>query len=68
MDTGLVGMGPGAGMGLLFMCTCILGTTIYLSGYLFRSVRFVEGQPGAQRDAGITAALFELAVDQRETT
>jgi DHA3 family macrolide efflux protein-like MFS transporter len=38
----LVGTGPGAGMGLMFVCTSILGMTMSLSGYLFRSVRNVE--------------------------
>jgi hypothetical protein len=38
----LVGTGPGAGMGLMFICTCILGTLIALSGYLFREVREIE--------------------------
>lgn len=38
----LVGTGPGAGMGLMFACTSILGTAMSLSGYLFRSVRNVE--------------------------
>jgi MFS transporter, DHA3 family, macrolide efflux protein len=39
---GLVGTGPGAGMGLMFVCTCIGGTTIGLLGYLIRAVRQVE--------------------------
>jgi MFS transporter, DHA3 family, macrolide efflux protein len=38
----LVGTGPGAGMGLMFICTCTLGTLIALSGYLFREVREIE--------------------------
>lgn len=38
----LVGIGPGAGMGLMFVCTCILGTLISLSGYLFPEVRNIE--------------------------
>ena len=38
----LVGTGPGAGMGLMFACTSILGMAMSLSGYLFRSVRNVE--------------------------
>jgi MFS family permease len=40
----LVGTGPGAGMGLMFLCTCIMGTTICFSGYLFRSIRNVESE------------------------
>lgn len=39
---GLLGTGPGAGMAFMFLCTSIAGTTICLSGYLFRSVRQVE--------------------------
>lgn len=39
---GLVGTGPGAGMGLMFLCTCIMGTTMCFGGYLFPSVRNVE--------------------------
>lgn len=39
---GLVGVGPGAGMALMFGCTAILGMMTSLSGYLFRSVRRVE--------------------------
>ena len=39
---GLLGTGPGAGMAFMFLCTSIAGTTICLSGYLFRRVRQVE--------------------------
>lgn len=39
---GLVGTGQGAGMGLMFLCTCLMGTAIALSGYLRPSVRNVE--------------------------
>lgn len=42
MFGGLVGTGHGAGMGLMFLCTCLLGTTIALSGYLRPSVRNIE--------------------------
>ena len=38
----LVGTGPGAGMGLMFMFTCILGTLTCLSGLLIPVVRQVE--------------------------
>jgi hypothetical protein len=38
----LVGAGPGAGMGLMFACTAILGTLICLSGYVVAVVRRVE--------------------------
>ncbi len=39
---GMVGVGPGAGMGLMFLCTCIIGTLFCLSGYLYRPLRRVE--------------------------
>lgn len=39
---GLVGIGPGAGMALMFVGTSILGGAGCLSGYLFRAVRRVE--------------------------
>jgi MFS family permease len=38
----LVGAGPGAGMGLMFVCTSLLGMVMSLSGYLFDPVRNVE--------------------------
>lgn len=38
----LVGTGSGAGMGLMFACTGILGTAMSLSGYFFPVVRHVE--------------------------
>jgi len=41
----LVGTGPGAGMGLMFVGTAIGGTLMSLSGYLFRSIRQVEDDP-----------------------
>ncbi len=38
----LVGTGPGAGIGLLFVLLGLLGAAITLSGYAFKSVRDVE--------------------------
>lgn len=38
----LVGTGPGAGMGLMFVGTAVSGTLMSLSGYLFRAIRQVE--------------------------
>lgn len=38
----LVGVGPGAGMGLMFVCTALLGATISFGGYLFSAVRNVD--------------------------
>lgn len=39
---GLVGTGPGAGMGLMFVCTALLGMLVSASGYLIPAVRNVE--------------------------
>lgn len=38
----LVGTGPGAGIGLMFVCTSVIGITIAVTGYLFPWVRNVE--------------------------
>jgi MFS family permease len=38
----LVGTGPGAGIGLMFVCTSTMGILIGLTGYLFPWVRNVE--------------------------
>jgi MFS transporter, DHA3 family, macrolide efflux protein len=38
----LVGTGPGAGIGLMFVCTAFLGTLMSLSGYLIPALRQVE--------------------------
>lgn len=38
----LVGTGPGAGIGAMFIMTALLGTAISLSGYCFRATRQVE--------------------------
>ncbi|HZW03821.1 MAG TPA: MFS transporter, partial [Anaerolineaceae bacterium] len=46
----LVGTGPGAGMGLMFVGTSLLGTLICLTGYLIPAVRRVEKDlPDAER-------------------
>jgi MFS family permease len=39
---GLVGTGPGAGMGLLFVLTGVLGAAVGLGGYLFPAIRNAE--------------------------
>ncbi len=39
---GLVGTGHGAGMGLMFVFTAVLGMTISFAGYLFPAIRNVE--------------------------
>ncbi|MCB0065052.1 MAG: MFS transporter [Caldilineaceae bacterium] len=38
----LVGSGPGAGIGLMFVCTAFLGSAMSLSGYLVPAIRRVE--------------------------
>jgi hypothetical protein len=38
----LVGTGPGTGIAVLFLGTCILGTAMSLGGYLWRPARRVE--------------------------
>ncbi|MBN1285757.1 MAG: MFS transporter [Anaerolineae bacterium] len=38
----LVGTGPGAGMGLMFLCTSLIGTTVCLGGYLIPAVRRLD--------------------------
>jgi DHA3 family macrolide efflux protein-like MFS transporter len=38
----LVGVGPGAGMGVMFLFTALLGATACFGGYLFPAVRNVE--------------------------
>jgi len=38
----LVGTGPGAGIGVMFVFTAILGALMSFSGYLFRPIRHVE--------------------------
>ena len=38
----LVGTGPGAGMGLMFACTALLGCVVSLAGYVSPTIRNVE--------------------------
>ena len=38
----LVGTGPGAGIGLMFVCTAVLGALMSASGYLSRAIRCVD--------------------------
>jgi hypothetical protein len=38
----LIGVGPGAGMALMFVFAGVLGVAVSLSGYLFRAVRDAE--------------------------
>jgi hypothetical protein len=41
----LVGVGPGAGMGLMFSMTAIMGSVLCLSGYLVPALRRVDDLP-----------------------
>lgn len=43
----LVGTGPGAGMGLMFVCTCLLGVATSIAGYLTPAIRRLEKPYGA---------------------
>jgi MFS transporter, DHA3 family, macrolide efflux protein len=51
----LVGTGPGAGMGLMFVGTAVLGCLMSLSGYLLADVREVETRLPDYDWAGETA-------------
>ncbi len=57
----LVGTGPGAGMGLMFIGTCILGTVVCFSGYLFPSIRNVEADLPDHSSSESEPALAEAA-------
>jgi len=51
----LVGVGPGAGIALMFGCTAVIGTLVSLSGYFFSAVRRVElDLPDYDSDASLT--------------
>lgn len=63
---GLVGTGPGAGMGLMFFFTCISGLLVSLSGYLLPSVRNIEADLpdyDAQPEAQTVGQLAEATAD-----
>jgi len=45
---GIVGVGPGAGMAAMFLCTAVLGAAVGLSGYLLPSVRALERETAAR--------------------
>jgi DHA3 family macrolide efflux protein-like MFS transporter len=56
MFGGLVGTGPGAGMGLIFLGTATFGTLACLGGYLFPALRNVETDlPDYVYDVGAAA-------------
>ncbi len=62
----LVGSGPGAGMGLMFVLFGILGTLASAGGYLYRPVREIESLlPDAAPDGAIAPAV-EAAATGRE--
>lgn len=49
----LVGVGPGAGCGLLFVATALLGSMVCFGGYLFPALRNLEDDL-ADHDAEVT--------------
>lgn len=53
----LVGDGPGAGVGLMFLATAILGTTASLAGYLVPSIRNIEVRLRDHDEEAATTAL-----------
>jgi len=58
----LVGTGPGAGMGLMFVGTCILGVAACFGGYLIPAVRHVERDlPDHDGAASPEAIIAEVA-------
>ncbi len=54
----LVGTGPGAGMGAMFLFTCVMGVTISIVGYLTPAIRNLERS--AQRVSPDTLQLEEV--------
>lgn len=50
----LVGTGPGAGMGLMFACTCVLGLATGLSGFLFPAIRHIEDEAGGAAQPAVS--------------
>jgi hypothetical protein len=59
----LVGIGPGAGSGLLFIATALLGSTVCFGGYLFPALRNVEDDL-ADHDADAADAYGNQALAQ----
>src|SRR5690606_15410522 len=53
---GLVGVGPGAGMGLMFVVTAVLGMGICLLGYAIPAIRNVETELPDHDAAPLTLA------------
>jgi MFS family permease len=43
----LIGVGPGAGMGVMFLFTCVMGVTISIVGYLTPAIRNLEQPAGS---------------------
>lgn len=54
----LLGSGPGSGMGLMFLFTCVMGVTISIAGYLSPSIRNLEqsGAPSPEAAPKLEAA------------
>lgn len=57
----LVGTGPGAGMGFMFVCTAIIGVTVSLAGYLVPSIRNVEQESEVSEIDAVPLAEIEAA-------
>jgi hypothetical protein len=51
----LVGVGPGAGMGLMFSMTAMLGMVLCLSGYFVPALRRVDDMPDHDATGSVTA-------------
>ncbi|MDQ4075124.1 MAG: hypothetical protein M3220_02630 [Chloroflexota bacterium] len=57
----LVGVGPGAGMAVMFLATALLGCAMSLFGYLFPSVRNVEEELPDYDDPVLSSAVAQPA-------
>ena len=60
---GLVGTGPGAGMGLMFVCTWILGVSVSLLFYAIPAIRRVEDELPDFEDDDEEPAIDALPID-----
>lgn len=61
---GITGTGPGAGIGLMFLCTAILGGLTCLGGYLWPALRNVERDiPDANAAPALIPELATAAAD-----
>jgi MFS family permease len=63
----LVGTGPGAGIGAMFLFTAVAGAIVSASGYLFRATRHVEDDLPDHDEAGKIVTMHPLPVPAQET-